>query len=50
MIGDTSHQMVIDTMNEVSIFAVEIVCKTMRVEVTVEDGMISDYNYKEEKI
>ncbi len=50
MIRDTGHQTVIDTMNDVSIFAVEKVCETMGIEVTVEDGTISDYNFKEEYI
>ena len=50
MIGDTGHQIVVDTMNDVSIFAVEMVCETNRIEITVEDGRITDYNFKEEYI
>lgn len=47
MIGDISHQMVIDTFNEVDIHTVDRVCDHMGVEVTIEDGRISDYDFKE---
>lgn len=49
MIRYTGHQMVIETLNSVDIHTVDHVCKSMGVEVVIEDGEITDYDFKEMK-
>ena len=47
MIRDMGHQMVIDSMNTMDIRSVMHVCNKMGVEIIVEDGKISDYEFTE---
>lgn len=50
MLRDTGHELVVDTMNTIDIHSIDHICTKMGVEVTVEDGLITDYNFKEENI
>ena len=49
MLRDTGHEMVVATMNQIDIHSIDYVCSKMGVEVTIEDGEITDYNFKEMK-
>ena len=50
MLRDTGHEMVVETLNMVDIHTVDHVCTKMGVELTIEDGEVSDYNFKEENV
>lgn len=50
MLRDTGHEMVVDTLNSVDIHTVDHVCAKMGVELTIEDGYITDYDFKEENV
>lgn len=45
MLRDTGHELVVDTMNTIDIHSIDHICAKMGVEVTVEDGLITDYNF-----